>query len=170
MPSAHGYRCPLHDLPRTELHGLVPARIGATCNMRAEAALKLVEFVSRECCGRVLAPAVRILDHGHRGHANTVAGSMSLPLWILHHPNHAFQVYYIAHEVAHLWAGAYPRMHGEGSHGPFFKRTERRFLKRFGMGIRYQRAYPRTLFALKDGRELYVSRQEESHRAEGRSA
>jgi hypothetical protein len=73
---------------------------------------------------------------------------ITIPHFLLHTRNKAYAVYYIAHEVTHLKSV---------NHGPRFKREERRALRIFGMGIKYKGNYPKVLYTLKTGEQLFFN-------------
>ena len=145
MPLAKDYVC--YSVRRGQRQG-IPAKtlidIGVGCKVTAIQAERIARFVAKML--RVKLGKVYIKDT-QCGYGNRAASCITLPHFILHDPK-PYMVQYIAHEVSHL----HPNAHG---HESSFKRVERRATKLFGMGIRYKRAYPRELFALKDGRVLY---------------
>lgn len=120
--------------------------IGVGCNVTGPQAEKVARFVAKRL--RVKLEKVYVKDTA-RGHAHTGTSSIILPHWLLHRCPKPYIVYYIAHEVAHLYPGTI-------LHEPAFKRVERRALKFFGMGIKYAHAYPRELFTLRDGKPLVI--------------
>ncbi|MBI4144680.1 hypothetical protein HY493_00545 [Candidatus Woesearchaeota archaeon] len=145
MPLAEDYVC--YSVLRGQVqHGIAAKTlidIGVGCSVTAVQAERIARFAAKSL--RVELQDVYIKNHLTRGHARET--DIMLPHWVLHRAK-PFVVYYIVHEVAHL----HPDAHG---HERSFKRVERRALKRFGLGIRYMHAYPRVLFSLKDGHDLW---------------
>ncbi len=150
MPLASDYLCysVRCGMRKTGLLAKTLIDIGVGCAVTGVQAERVARFAAKTLRVRLGKVYIKDVTKG-RAHMNNTA--ITLPHWIFHNHTKAFIIYYIVHEVAHLHKSA----HG---HGPAFKRVERRALKRFGLGIRYLHAYPRQLFALKDGRVFFEER------------
>lgn len=122
--------------------------IGMTCKVSPHAVVTIAKTAARFLNLRPPRVFIKDVCHGHGYSFDDKPSYITIPHSLLHNRPKPYVVYYIAHEVAHT------HPNGDG-HGSSFKRVERRVLKRFGMGIRYAKAYPRELYALRDGRVLY---------------
>ncbi len=147
MPLAKDYVC--YSVRRGMKDHNIPAKtlidIGVGCAVTAIQAECIARFVAKRL--RVRLGKVYVKDISKGSGYRSESSYIVLPHWLLHRAK-PYVVYYIAHEVSHLHPNVY-------NHESSFKRVERRALKHFGLGIRYKRAYPQTLFALKSGRTLW---------------